>query len=310
MPTPVILDCDPGIDDVVAIWLAAAHPAIDLRAITTVAGNGTIDHTSRNARIACTVAGIHGVPIGQGAPGPLAQKLETADWIHGANALGGIDLPQLAMGLDDRDAHDLIRDVLTQSTQPVTIAATGPLTNIATFVERQPELCRKIERIVWMGGSTGRGNVSPYAEFNASTDPEALDIVLASAIPFTMVGLNITHQAQITREVRSRIRAIGNATATFGAELLERFCSTYDAFGEMPDGPLHDPITVALIADPAVATTQKSRLDIELHGDFTRGVTVVDLLELTSRPKNVTVAVDLDVDRYWSLIETAIRSLA
>ncbi|KNY05918.1 nucleoside hydrolase [Microbacterium sp. GCS4] len=310
MPTPVILDCDPGYDDVFAIWLAAANDAVDLRAITTVAGNGTVDHTALNARVACTVAGVRGVPIARGAESPLAQELAPADWIHGANALGGVDLPDVAMSLDDRDAVALIADVLRDSAESVTIAATGPLTNIAHVVQRHPDLLSRIERIVWMGGSTGRGNVSPFGEFNASTDPEALALVLDSGIPFTMVGLNITHQALITREVRSRIRAIGTETARFGAELLERFCSTYDAFGDMPDGPLHDPLTVAMIIDPEVATTVRARVDVELHGDHTRGATAVDLLELAHRrPKNATIALELDVDRYWRLIESAVAAL-
>ncbi len=310
MPTPVILDCDPGYDDVFAIWLAAANPEIDLLAITTVAGNGAVEHTSFNARVACTVAGIHGVPVARGAAGPLAQMLKTADWIHGSNALGGVVLPEPAMALDDREATELIRDTLRGSESPVTIAATGPLTNIALVVDGHPDLVERIERIIWMGGSTSRGNVSAYGEFNASTDPEALDLVLRSGIPFTMVGLNISHQALIKREVRSRIRGVGNATGRFGGELLERFCSTYDAFGDMPDGPLHDPITIALIADPAVATTRQARIDIELTGEHTRGATVVDLLELSHRPKNATVALDLDVDRFWRLIEDAVRALA
>ncbi|MFJ4223280.1 nucleoside hydrolase [Microbacterium sp. NPDC089695] len=309
MPTPVILDCDPGYDDVFAIWLAAAHPSVDLRAITTVAGNGAIEHTALNARIACTVAGVRGVPIARGAAGPLAQELAPADWIHGANALGGVELPDVAMSLDDRDAVALIADVLRTADELVTIAATGPLTNVAHLVQRHPDLLDRIERIVWMGGSTGRGNVSPYAEFNASTDPEAVAIVLGSGVALTMVGLNITHQALITREVRARIRGIDTATARFGADLLERFCSTYDAFGDMPDGPLHDPLTIAMIVDPTVATTVRARVDIELRGEHTRGATAVDLLELTHRPKNATVALELDVDRYWALIESAVAAL-
>lgn len=310
MPTPVILDCDPGYDDVFAIWVAAANPAIDLRAITTVAGNGRIEHTSLNARIACTVAGISGVPIAQGAAAPLAQALKPADWIHGANALGGIDLPEPAVELDERGAVTLVRDVLLEAQEPVTIAATGPLTNVATLLQRHPELRARIQRIVWMGGTTGRGNVSAYTEFNASSDPEAVDVVLRSGIPFTMVGLNITHQAQITREVRSRIKAIGNMTSLFGAKVLERFSSTYDAFGEMPDGPLHDPVAIAVIADPQVASMAATRVDIELRGEFTRGATAVDLLELGNRPKNATVALELDVARFWALVEDAIRSLS
>jgi len=309
MPTPVIIDCDPGHDDVFAIWLAAASPEIDLRAITSVAGNGRIEHTTLNARIACTVAGIHGVPIARGAAEPIAQPLEPAEWIHGANALGGPDLPEPTVPLDARDAIELIRDVLTESSEPVVVIATGPLTNIAHLVQRHPELLPKIDRVVWMGGSTGRGNVSAYAEFNAWTDPESIQVVLETGLPFTMVGLNISHQALITQDVRARIRAIGNRTGTFGYELLEFFCSTYNAFEGMPDGPLHDPITVAMVIDPAVASTVETRIDVELQGTETRGATCVDLLDIFKRPKNATVAIDLDVDRFWSLIESAVGAL-
>lgn len=309
MPTPIIIDCDPGHDDVFTIWLAAANPNIDLRGITTVAGNGTIEHTTHNALVACTVAGISDVPVARGAAAPLVQKLTPAEWIHGANALGGPELPTPTVELDHRDAVTLIRDIIMASDESITLVPTGPLTNIAQFVQAYPELLGSVERIVWMGGSTGRGNVSAYAEFNAWTDPEAIDVVLKSGVDFTMVGLNISHQALITRAVRDRIGALGTETAVFGKELLEFFCSTYDAFEGMPDGPLHDPITVAMIADPRVATTVRTRIDVELIGVETRGSTAVDLLDIFKRPVNATVAVDLDVDRFWDLIADAVAHL-
>ncbi|MBL0885251.1 nucleoside hydrolase [Myceligenerans indicum] len=309
MSKPILIDCDPGHDDVFAIWLAAAHPAIDLRGITTVAGNGRIEHTTHNALVACTVAGIHGVPVAQGAERPIAGELKPAEWIHGANALGGPELPTPTTPLDERDALTLMRDVVEGSDEPVTIVATGPLTNVASFVRKYPELVGSIEQVVWMGGSTGRGNVSAYAEFNAWTDPESIALVLDSGVEFTMVGLNISHQALITREVRARIAAIDTRTAAFGAELLEFFCSTYDAFENMPDGPLHDPITVAMLADPATATTVRTRIDVEVQGAETRGATCVDLLGFLERPANANVAIDLDVDRFWGLVEDAVRQL-
>ena len=309
MATPIIIDCDPGHDDVFAIWLAAAHPEIDLRGITTVAGNGTIVHTTHNALVACTVAGIVGVPVAQGADTPLVQALKPAEWIHGANALGGPELPTPTVELDERDAVTLIHDLVTASEERITLVPTGPLTNIAHFVQAHPDLLDRIERIVWMGGSTGRGNVSAYAEFNAWTDPESIAVVLESGVDFTMVGLNISHQALITREVRDRIGAIGTRTGAFGKELLEFFCSTYDAYEGMPEGPLHDPITVAMIADPLVATTVRSRIDAELAGTFTRGATAVDLLDLSSLPRNADIAIQLDVDRFWNLIYDAVAKL-
>ncbi|WP_193596730.1 nucleoside hydrolase [Microbacterium sp. YJN-G] len=310
MSTPIILDCDPGHDDVFAIWLAAAHPNIDLRAITTVGGNGQLIHTTQNARIACTVAGISGVPIAAGAAAPLTGELHPADWIHGANALGGPDLPVPSVALDARSALDLMTEVIEDSDESVTIVATGPLTNIGEFARDRPDVLAKAERVIWMGGSTGRGNTTPYAEFNAWTDPEALQLVLDSGIDFTMVGLNISHQALITDEVRKQISAIGTNTAAFGHELLDFFCATYDAAEGMPDAPLHDPITIALLADPSVVTTVRSRLDVELLGTETRGATSVDLHGILNRPDNATIALELDVDRFWRMILDAVASLA
>ena len=311
MPIPVIIDCDPGHDDVFAIWLAAAHPNIDLLGVTAVAGNGTLEHTLYNARVALHVAGVTGVPVAAGADHPLAQELTPADWIHGANALGGPDLPDPSdIPVDPRSAVELIRDLVQGSEVPVTLVPTGPLTNIALFVQQHPELLPRVERIVWMGGSTTRGNVTAYAEFNAWTDPEAIKVVLDCGVDFTMVGLNISHQALITREVRDRVRAIGTETASFGADLLEFFCSTYEVAEGMPDGPLHDPITIALIADPAVATVIDTRIDVELQGTETRGATCVDLHGMLKRPNNAHVAMDLDVDRFWNLIADAVAELA
>ncbi len=310
MAVPIVLDCDPGHDDVFAIWLAAAHPGIDLRAITTVGGNGLLDHTTRNARIACTVAGIDDVPIAAGAAGPLVGELRPAVGIHGDDALGGPELPEPTVPLDERTATDLILDTLTAADRRVTLVATGPLTNIAVLVRDRPEVLERVDRLVWMGGSTGRGNTTPYAEFNSWTDPEAVDVVLNSGLDVTMVGLNISHQALATPEVRERVAATGTRTGRFGAELLGFFSAAYDRFAQMPAAPLHDPITVALLADPAVATTARTRIDVELRGTETRGATSVDLHGVLGREPNATVALDLDVDRFWAMVTDAVAALA
>lgn len=309
MAVPVIIDCDPGHDDVVAIWLAAGHPAIDLRAITTVGGNGRLEHTTLNARIATTVAGITGVPISAGAAQPLTRRLQTAPHIHGENALGGVDLPEPTTPLDPRSALELMVDTLRDSAQQVTLVPTGPLTNIAQLIQQHPEVLPQVERIVWMGGSTTRGNMTAYAEFNAWVDPEAIDVVVGSRIPFTMVGLNITHQALITDEVLARIAAIGNETAAFGVQLLRFFNSTYEAVEGMRAGPLHDPITVALLADPDVVESVESHIDVEVDGTYTAGATCIDLHDMLGKPKNVVVPVRLDVDRFWDLVTQAIGNL-
>lgn len=309
MSIPVIIDCDPGHDDVFALWLAAGHPSLELLAVTTVGGNVPLEHTSRNARIALTVAGVQGVPVAAGASGPMRRELETAESIHGENGLGGPELPEPAEPLDARSATELIADTVLGSPVPVAIIATGPITNVAIALRDRPELIGRIREIVWMGGSTERGNWTPYAEFNAWVDPEALALVVGSGIRFTMVGLNVTHQALVTPAVRGRLAAAGNRTAAFGDELLEFFCRTnHEVFG-LRDGPLHDPVAVAVLADPGCVERTHARLDIELAGTETVGATSVDLGGVLGRAPNAWVATGIDVERFWGGVVEAVARL-
>lgn len=250
------------------------------------------------------------MPVAAGAAGPLARTLETAEWIHGENGLGGPVLPEPSVRLDPRGATELMADTLLAADEPAAIVATGPITNVAILLRDRPDVADRIREIVWMGGSTGRGNVTPYAEFNAWVDPEALALVVSSGIRFTMVGLNITHQALVTAGVRERLAGVGNATAAFGDELLEFFCRTNDEVFGMPDGPLHDPVAVAVLADPACVQLVRTRLDVEVAGAETVGATSVDLDGMLRREPNAWVATGLDVDRFWGVLETAISRLA
>ncbi|MEU9861824.1 nucleoside hydrolase [Streptomyces sp. NPDC047971] len=311
MPVPVILDCDPGHDDAFNILLAAAHPAVDLLAITTVAGNQTVEKTTLNARRVCAVAGIRGVPIAAGRSRPLHGAPLVAENIHGGSGLDGPgfgegepDVPQ-----DPRDALTLVRDVLLTQPAPVTLVPTGPLTNIATLLLAHPELTRRIERIVLMGGSTGRGNTTPAAEFNILCDPEAADIVFASGVPITMFGLNATHQAQATPDVISRIAALGTPLARLCIELLTFFAATYREVYGFDAPPLHDPLTVAHLIDPSLISLVRAAVTIELTGTHTRGATVVDLDGVTGRPPNAEVGMEVDVPGFWDLIVEAVRVL-
>jgi purine nucleosidase len=304
---PCILDCDPGHDDAIALLLAAAHPALDLRAITTVGGNGVLDNVTLNARRVCTLAGIRDVPIAAGAEGPSGGVLEPAVDVHGESGLDGPELPEPDVALDARAAVDLIGDVLEDAGEPVTLLATGPLTNVAQALERIDRA--RIREIVWMGGSTERGNRTPYAEFNAWVDPDAAAAVLASGVPFTMVGLNLTHQALATPEVIERMRALGTRLGDTVTGWFEFFGSTYRALFGADAAPVHDPCAVALVAEPGSVRCVEAFLAIETEGRWTRGATVVDLRGRYGREPNARIAIELDVGRFWDVVVGAVERL-
>ncbi|MEV8585947.1 nucleoside hydrolase [Streptomyces sp. NPDC051180] len=311
MPVPVILDCDPGHDDAFNILLAAAHPAIDLLAITTVAGNQTLEKTTLNARRVCAAAGVRGVPIAAGRDRPLHGPRRIAEDIHGDS---GLDGPGFAQGepdvpLDPRDAVTLVRDVLLARPEPVTLVPTGPLTNIAVLLLAHPELAGRIERIVLMGGSTDRGNTTPAAEFNILCDPEAADIVFRSGVPVTMFGLNATHQARATPEVVARIAELGTPLSALCVDLLTYFATTYREVFGFDAPPLHDPLTVAHLIDPSLVTVVRAAVAVELNGTHTRGATLVDLHGVTGRPADVEVGMEVDTEGFWDLIVEAVRTL-
>src|SRR4051812_27929510 len=301
-PHPVLLDCDPGHDDAIAILLAAGRPdAVDLRAVTTVAGNAELEKVTLNARRVMTLAGLDDVPVAAGAAGPRRGELVTALDIHGETGLDGAELPEPTIALDDRGAVELLA-----ACGPATVVATGPLTNVAALLERAPET---VSEIVWMGGSTDRGNTRPYAEFNAFVDPEAAEIVFAAGVPLTIVGLNLTHQAQATPAVIERLRAIGNAAADAAVGWLSFFGETYHEVFGFDGPPVHDPCALALVIDPSLVRCVDAFVAIETEGRWTRGATVVDLHGVMERPPNARVAMELDVAGFWDVVVEAIAAL-
>lgn len=298
----IVLDCDPGHDDALAILLAARHPALRLEAITTVAGNSTVDRTARNALKVCALAGIRDVPIAAGMAAPLVRPLRVAPGIHGASGLDGPDLPEPDLALDPRHAVDLLIELLMASDGDLTLVATAPLTNLAAAIRREPRILPNIERIVLMGGSIGLGNWTPAAEFNIFVDPEAAHVVFSCGRPVTMIGLDVTHTALATPEVRGRIRALGSTVARLTDDLLGFFADSYrEVFGfEAP--PLHDPCAVAAVIDPTLLRSQPMHVAVELRGEHTTGRTVCDLYGVTGDPPNAEVGLALDVPRFWDLL--------
>jgi inosine-uridine nucleoside N-ribohydrolase len=307
--TPIILDCDPGHDDAIAIMLAAGDPAVDLMAITAVAGNQTLEKTTLNALRVCTLAGIHDVPVAAGCARPLTRPLQVAEDVHGESGLDGPRFGEPTVRAVGEHAVDLTHRILQEHPDPVTLVPTGPLTNIALLLTRYPEDAARIREIVLMGGSTERGNVGPYAEFNIFVDPEAAAIVFGSGLPVTMCGLNVTHQALVTPDVVARLEALGGGLGPVCVELMMFFASTYRALWGFEAPPLHDPVAVARVIDPSLVECVDARVAIEVSGEHTRGATVVDLHGYLGQAPNAKVAVGLDVPRFWDRLVTALDNL-
>jgi inosine-uridine nucleoside N-ribohydrolase len=305
-PVPMVLDCDPGHDDALALLLAHADPGADLRAITVVHGNQTVDKCLRNTLALCTLAGITDVPVARGADSPLTRPLRVAPDIHGETGLDGPELPEPTVEPVPEHAVDLLARTLHAADEPLTVVATGALTNVALLLRAEAQATDRMARVVWMGGSTHRGNISPYAEANAANDPEAAQAVLDSGVPFTMVGLDTTHQALVTPDVVDRLHAIGTDVARVCAELMTFFARTYRDVFAMPHPPLHDPVAVARVLDPTLVRTVRRNVVVETEGRWTAGATVVDLDGYSGRPPNAAVAQELDTGRFFDRLIAAV----
>ena len=310
MPEKIILDCDPGHDDAVALMLAHGSPAIDLLAVTTVMGNQTIEKVTRNALAVARVIGLDSVPFARGSERPLVREVETAPDIHGESGLDGPVLPEPAIELDGRHAVDLIIDtVMAHEPGTVTLVPTGALTNIALAVRREPRIVERVKQVVLMGGGVHIGNWSATSEFNIVIDPEAAHIVFTAGWPLTMVGLDVTHQALATDEVAVRIAAIGTGPARFTGELLDFFAHSYQDAQGFDHPPVHDPCAVAYVIDPSIMRTVRAPLDVELTGTLTLGMTVADLRAPAPESCPTQVAMDLDADRFWDLVIDALERI-
>lgn len=294
MPRPrLLLDCDPGHDDALAILLAAKHS--DLLGVTTVSGNAPLAATTHNALLTLQIAGID-APVYAGAARPLIAEARHAPDIHGESGLGGPVLPELTQAAAGDDAVRFIVDTV-RATDGVWLVAVGPLTNVALALREAPDITARLAGISIMGGSAGFGNRTATAEFNIWADPEAARVVFTSGVKLIMCGLNVTHQLMIYEDDVARIRALGNPVAEFAAELLSFYGQAYaDAFFGRAEGPLHDPCAVLAVTHPNLLKTEPRHVEIELRGEHTRGMTVVD--ERGARSSAVTnVQVAYSIDR-------------
>ncbi|HAU4928474.1 pyrimidine-specific ribonucleoside hydrolase RihA [Aeromonas hydrophila] len=309
MALPVILDCDPGHDDAIALILALASPELKVLAVTTSAGNQTPDKTLNNALRILTLLGRDDIPVAAGASKPLARELIIADNVHGESGLDGPKLPDPAFAPVAMTALELMAKCLRESPEPVTLVPTGPLTNIALLLAAHPELKSKIARIVLMGGAAGAGNWTPAAEFNIYVDPEAADMVFKSGLPITMCGLDVTHEAQVMDEDIERVRTITNPVAQCVAGLLDFFMIYHrDPKWGFAGAPLHDPCTIAWLLAPALFHGVECRVDIETGGTHTSGMTVVDRYGLTGKAANALVLLGLDRAGFIDLLVTRLRA--
>jgi inosine-uridine nucleoside N-ribohydrolase len=295
--TPIVIDCDPGHDDAIAILLALASPEVELRGVVTVAGNQTVDKTTRNALKVLELAGRPDIPVVRGADRPLTRPLRTAAHVHGESGLDGPDLPEPSTPAADDDPAGWLEP-------GVVLVATGPLTNVARLLERGV----RIERIVWMGGAIAEGNVTPAAEFNAFVDPEAAAAVFASGVPLTMVGLDVTHKALFTRVHADRLRGAGRVGKVV-AELSDFFQRFHEERYGFDGSPIHDAMAVAEVVDPTLLETVECNVEIETSSRHCDGRTVVDRWLVTDGPRNARVGVDVDAARFLDLLVERLATL-
>jgi pyrimidine-specific ribonucleoside hydrolase len=306
VPTPIVLDCDPGHDDAIALLLALGSPEVELLGVTTTYGNQTLEKTTANALRVLELVGRTDVPVAMGAERPLARELAVAAHVHGESGLDGPVLPAAETSPATVDANEFLSDVIRGAARPVTLVPTGPLTNVARYLETNGG--DGIERIVLMGGSIAEGNITPAAEFNIWADPEAARFVFASGLDVTMVGLDVTHQALLGPDEEARLRSSGRI-GTFTAE-LNVFFSRYhrDTYG-WDGAPIHDAVALTQVVRPELVETRYRNVEIEVESELCRGRTVVDLWNRTDRPPNAHVAVGLDKEGFFDLLVERIGSL-
>lgn len=310
-PRQVVLDCDPGHDDAIAIMLAVSDPSIDLRAVTTVAGNVTLERTTRNALRVLDMVDRPDIPVAAGRDRPRVRDLSTAAVMHGDSGLAGPLPVEPSRSALDVPAIEVIEQLLRDADEPITLVATGPLTNMADVVERLPHLHDRIRELVIMGGAIDLGNWTPAAEFNIWVDPHAADIVFRSArvpgvpgpgtIALTMIGLEVTHEAWLTDEHADALRGSGCA-GRFVAELLDHFVGFHqDRFG-WPGAPIHDAVTIAHLIDPTLVTTRAANVQIETESPLCLGRTVVDRWAVTGVEPNALVGMNIDRNRFVTML--------
>jgi purine nucleosidase len=307
----IIIDCDPGQDDAVALFLAMASPdEFEILGITAVAGNVPLKLTQRNVRLMCDIAGRGDIAVFAGCDRPMVRELLTAEKVHGETGIDGVDIVEPVTPLQEKHAVDFIVDTLRNADdESVTLVPTGPLTNIGTAIDRAPEVLPKIRQLVIMGGAMREGgNYSPSAEFNILVDPHAADIVFNCGRPITSMGLDVTHQVLSTPARVERIRQLGNPVAEATAGMLG-FFERHDSRKYGVEGaPLHDPCTIAWLLAPELFEGKFCNLSVETRSELTMGHTAIDFWHVTDRPHNVNWIYSVDADGFYDLLTERLAS--
>jgi inosine-uridine nucleoside N-ribohydrolase len=303
----IVLDCDPGHDDAIALLLALASPEVELLGVTTVHGNQTLEKTSANALKVLEFVGRTDVPVAAGAERPLRREPFVAAYVHGESGLDGPSLPPPSRAPIERHAVDFLAETVLGSPEPVTLVPTGPLTNIGLFLARHPEAAARVHRIVLMGGAIGEGNVTPAAEFNIWCDPEAADRVFSSGLDVTMVGLDVTHKALVGPAHAEKLRASGRVGGMV-AELLDFYGRFHRETYGWDGSPIHDAVALAHAFRPGLVETRRTGVRVDCDGELGRGRTNVDLRGRMGWEPNADVAVDIDADGFVALLLERIAS--
>ncbi|MEX1280965.1 MAG: nucleoside hydrolase [Acidimicrobiia bacterium] len=295
MPIPLLIDCDPGHDDAIALLVALASPEVEVLGVTTVGGNSGLANTTRNALQVLESVGRTDVGVAPGADHPLVRPLVIADHVHGASGMEGPSLPEPTTPPLDEHAIDFLARMVEASPEPPTLVATGPLTNVALFLRRHPGAASGLRRVVLMGGGMAVSNITPAAEFNVWADPEAAEVVFDAGLDVTMVGLDVTHRALVGPGDVDRSRG---ATAGFVADLLEFFGRFHREVYGLDASPVHDAVAVAHVVWPDLVATEHLNVEVESASPLTRGATVVDVNRVSGRQANCHVAVDIDGEAF------------
>lgn len=308
MKKKVIIDCDPGYDDAIALMLAFGSGELEIEAVTTCAGNQTQEKVHRNTLRLLSGMGVSAI-VARGAKKPLMRGLSTAGSVHGESGLDGVELEETTIKPSESHAVEVIADIVRSNREKVTLVPIGPLTNIALFVSMYPELKASVDSIIMMGGACRGGNVTPVAEFNIKTDPEAAEIVFSSGIPIVMCGLDVTRKALVYADDIRRIGDVGNRSAKIAWQILKKYSEFYYGKTSIDGAPIHDACAVAYAIAPEMFTSLECHVDVETKGIHTDGQTVADMEGRLGKQPNARVVLDLDRERLIDMIISAVGRL-